>query len=107
MILLSCGNWQKKEETGRVIFSCLADFAASRPSRYSGVLISNAENSHPPTVTVTGPLLVHDRDAAPLTPSLLLVTDPDTPSQRLTFHLLTLPDMGQVLVTQAGGCIQS
>jgi hypothetical protein len=37
MILLSCRNWQKKEETGRVTFSCLADFAASRPSRYSGV----------------------------------------------------------------------
>jgi hypothetical protein len=37
MILLSCRNWQKKEETGRVTFSCIADFAASRPSRYSGV----------------------------------------------------------------------
>jgi hypothetical protein len=40
MILLSCRNWQKKEETGRVTFSCLADFAASRPSRYSGVLFA-------------------------------------------------------------------
>jgi hypothetical protein len=39
MILLSCRNWQKKEETGRVTFSCLADFAASRPSRYFGVVL--------------------------------------------------------------------
>jgi hypothetical protein len=39
MILLSCRNWQKKEETGRVTFSCIADFAASRPSRYSGVKV--------------------------------------------------------------------
>jgi uncharacterized protein (DUF736 family) len=40
MILLSCRNWQKKEETGRVTFSCIADFAASRPSRYSGEIVT-------------------------------------------------------------------
>jgi hypothetical protein len=64
MILLSYRNWQKKEETGRVTFSCIADFAASRPSRYSGVYLQMSTNKglvDPSNLHVLGWLKKYER----------------------------------------------
>lgn len=61
-----------------------------------------SENVYPPEVKITGPLLVPDRDTAPLSPAVIQVTDHDTPGRRLTLHLLTLPANGQVLLTSGG-----
>ena len=62
----------------------------------------SSENEYPPEVTITGPLLVPDMDTAPLSPSLIHVSDLDTPDHWLTLHLVTLPANGQLLLTSRG-----
>lgn len=55
-------------------------------------------NSHPPVLHVNGSLLVPIAGSAPLPDTLLQVKDPDSPPERLTFHLVQSPTNGRLLL---------
>ncbi|KAK7498552.1 hypothetical protein BaRGS_00010212, partial [Batillaria attramentaria] len=60
------------------------------------------QNVYPPEATVTGQLLVPERDASTVSPHLLQVSDDDTPADRLTVHLDKLPSNGHLLRVSRG-----
>ncbi|AWP07675.1 putative extracellular matrix protein FRAS1 [Scophthalmus maximus] len=55
-------------------------------------------NSHPPALQVNGSLLVPLGGFAPLSPSLLRVTDADSPAERLVFQLVRSPSNGRLVL---------
>lgn len=55
-------------------------------------------NSRPPVLRVNGSLLVPLGALAPLPATLLQVTDPDSPSERLVFSLVQVPSNGELLL---------
>uniref|UniRef100_UPI0037E879D7 extracellular matrix organizing protein FRAS1 n=1 Tax=Semicossyphus pulcher TaxID=241346 RepID=UPI0037E879D7 len=55
-------------------------------------------NTHPPSLQVNESLLVPLGGVAPLSPSLLLVKDPDSPSERLVLQVVQSPSNGLLLL---------
>lgn len=60
-------------------------------------------NIRPPLLHISGSLLVPLGGSAPLPPSLLQVTDPDSPPQQLVFRLVQAPSNGELLLLGGGG----
>ena len=61
------------------------------------------ENKEAPDVEVLDQLLVHHLDVAHITSDIIRITDLDTPSNLLTFHLVSSSSMGEVLVMDKKG----
>lgn len=65
---------------------------------YSFRFLSSTVNGRPPVLRVNGSLLVPLGAIAPLPSTLLWVTDPDSPSERLVFSLVQTPSNGELLL---------
>lgn len=64
---------------------------------------SSSANRHPPSLHVNGSLLVTLGDFAPLPPTLLQVSDPDSPPEALVFSLAQAPGNGELLLYKVDG----
>lgn len=64
----------------------------------SRICSSSSANSRPPVLHVNGSLLVPLGGLAPLPPTLLQVSDPDSPVERLVFSLVQAASNGELLL---------
>lgn len=73
--------------------------ATSIKADYDSCLCSSSSaNSHPPVLHVNGSLLVPLGGLAPLPPTLLQVSDPDSLAEQLVFSLVQAASNGELLL---------